>query len=269
MQGWISLHRKIMNNPVWQDPYYFKLWIYCLLKASHQKHEQLIGNQLIQLKSGQFIIGRQVLERDFNKGMKPKLKLSEISLWRYLNNLEKWGMLNIKKTNKYSVITINKWDEHQQNEQQMNNKRTTDEQQMNTNNNVNNVNNKDSSPKRVYDEDSIHYKLAKKLYSNILNNNHGYKHPNLQSWANDVRLMMERDNRTEEQITYLIDWCQKDSFWKTNILSPSKLREKFDQLIIIVKEQKNKVVPFKKEEPKNILKPFDFESMFNNGDGEN
>lgn len=96
--------------------------------------------------------------------------------------------------------------------------------------------NKQSSPKQVYDEQSIHYQLALRLHQNILTNNPDYKKPNLQKWANDVRLMMDQDKRTEEQISYLMDWVQQDSFWKSNILSPSKLREKFDQLVIRVKE---------------------------------
>lgn len=106
-------------------------------------------------------------------------------------------------------------------------------------------NKRTTSPKQVYNEDSIHYKLALRLYQNILANNPDYKEPNLQNWANDVRLMIERDQRTEEQITYLMDWVQNDSFWKTNILSVSKLREKFDQLAMRVKEdikKKNKTV---------------------------
>jgi hypothetical protein len=42
--------------------------------------------------------------------------------------------------------------------------------------------------------------------------------------------MMTRDERTEEQIHAAIDWCQDDEFWRVNILSMPKLREKFDQL---------------------------------------
>jgi 3-deoxy-D-manno-octulosonic acid (KDO) 8-phosphate synthase len=48
--------------------------------------------------------------------------------------------------------------------------------------------------------------------------------------------MMERDKRTAEQIVYFMDWVQKDSFWKTNVLSVSKLRGKYDQLVLKVKE---------------------------------
>lgn len=92
------------------------------------------------------------------------------------------------------------------------------------------------SKEKKYDENSVPYQLAKQLYDRILENNPNHKQPDLQSWANDVRLMMERDKRTEEQIRYLIEWVQQDSFWKSNILSTSKLREKFDQLAMRCKE---------------------------------
>ena len=97
---------------------------------------------------------------------------------------------------------------------------------------------KKNSPKQVYDESSIPFQLANQLFQRILENNPNHKKPNLQKWADDMRLMMERDKRTEEQIKYLIDWCQQDNFWKSNILSASKLREKFDQLTIQVKSRK-------------------------------
>jgi hypothetical protein len=93
---------------------------------------------------------------------------------------------------------------------------------------------------RIYDEDSVYYRLALRLYERIKENNPDHKKPNLQKWADDVRLMMEHDHRTEEQIAYVIDWAQRDSFWKGNILSTKKLREKFDQLVIRIKEQINK-----------------------------
>ena len=236
MKGYIKLHRKTMCSPVWDDPFYFKLWMYCLMKASHQKREQIVGNQMIELEEGQFITGRQSLAEDLNKGMKPKLKQSEITWWRYLNNLEKWGMLNIKRTTKYSVVSVINWHKYQESEQQMNNKRTTDEQQMNTNKNVKNVKNEKSSRKYIYDD--THLRLAEFFYNQILHNNPEHKKPNLEQWANDIRLMMERDERTEEQIKYLMEWVQKDDFEMTNVLSPSKLRKRFDQLVLKVKQEK-------------------------------
>lgn len=141
MQGYIKAYRKLMCSPIWQDPYYLKLWMYCLMKATHKERDQLVGNQMIQLKQGEFITGRTALSDDLNKGMKPKQRQSEITWWRYLNNLEEWDMLNIKKTTKYSVVSISKWSDYQESEQQMNNNRTTNEQQVNTNKNEKNVKN--------------------------------------------------------------------------------------------------------------------------------
>lgn len=52
-----------------------------------------------------------------------------------------------------------------------------------------------------------------------------------------MRLLLDRDNATEEQIAYVIRWCQQDQFWKANILSASKLREKFGQLVAKIKAE--------------------------------
>jgi hypothetical protein len=45
-----------------------------------------------------------------------------------------------------------------------------------------------------------------------------------------ARLLIDRDKRTVEQVATAIRWCQADEFWRANILSMSKLREKYDQL---------------------------------------
>ena len=65
------------------------------------------------------------------------------------------------------------------------------------------------------------------------------KDPSVDSWANEIRLMRERDNRTSEDIRRIFDWANNDSFWRTNILSPSKLRKQFDQLSIKANEGLN------------------------------
>lgn len=52
-----------------------------------------------------------------------------------------------------------------------------------------------------------------------------------------MRLLIDRDQATEEQIAYVIRWCQQDQFWKANILSAAKLREKFPQLVAKIKAE--------------------------------
>ena len=49
-------------------------------------------------------------------------------------------------------------------------------------------------------------------------------------WMNQCRLLREADKRTEIEIEQVIQFSQADSFWKQNILSMPKLREKWDQL---------------------------------------
>ena len=45
-----------------------------------------------------------------------------------------------------------------------------------------------------------------------------------------IRLLIDRDGADPAQIANVIRWCQQDNFWKANILSGTKLREKFGQL---------------------------------------
>lgn len=47
---------------------------------------------------------------------------------------------------------------------------------------------------------------------------------------NAVRLLIDRDGYSESEVAEVIDWCQRDQFWHMNILSASKLREKFERL---------------------------------------
>ncbi len=58
------------------------------------------------------------------------------------------------------------------------------------------------------------------------------KDPNWNAWANEIRLMRSIDGRTHRQICDLFKRVQRDPFWCRNVLSPSKLREKWDELII-------------------------------------
>jgi hypothetical protein len=58
------------------------------------------------------------------------------------------------------------------------------------------------------------------------------REPNWTAWANEVRLMVAQDGRTHKQICSLFKRASLDRFWCKNILSPSKLREKWDELTL-------------------------------------
>ncbi|HGT6318100.1 TPA: helix-turn-helix domain-containing protein, partial [Escherichia coli] len=56
------------------------------------------------------------------------------------------------------------------------------------------------------------------------------KEPNWTAWANEIRLMCVQDGRTHKQICEMYSRVSRDPFWCRNVLSPSKLREKWDEL---------------------------------------
>lgn len=143
MEGWIKLHRKLLENPiVCKDADHLAVWTYLLLKATHRERDSIFKGERITLKPGQLIAGR--------KSIASFLKINEIKVQRILKLLENEHQIEQQTSNRNRLITILNWDlyqgNEQQDEQQMNNKRTTDEQQMNTYKNVK----KDKNDKNIY-----------------------------------------------------------------------------------------------------------------------
>ena len=66
----------------------------------------------------------------------------------------------------------------------------------------------------------------------------GSKKPAItRQWIDEARRLIDRDGRSEDQIHSIIEWCQNDMFWKSNILSMPKLRKQFDQLALKMNTQ--------------------------------
>lgn len=115
---------------------------------------------------------------------------------------------------------------------------------------INSINNKRSRSTRTETNTSQSknkflpddFQLADRMFKKIQERNPEHRLPNLESWANEIRLAREQDSRTIDQIWNLFEWAQNDHFWHANILSPSKLRQKWDVLVIQTKRQ-------------NVLKP--------------
>lgn len=103
----------------------------------------------------------------------------------------------------------------------------------------NKTNNSDKSPatrhktQQKFADDSVEMQLAMYLFSKIKENNPDHKKltdSQKQKWADNIRLMIQRDNRAPQKIKNMIDWCQADDFWKQNILSTAKLRKQYDTM---------------------------------------
>ncbi len=85
-----------------------------------------------------------------------------------------------------------------------------------------------------YGPDDRPYQIAKHLLKAIRDNDPDFSPKNdehkLQRWANDIRLAHTQDGHAYDKLDGMVDWCQHDDFWKSNILSGAKLRKQFDQM---------------------------------------
>jgi len=142
--GWIKLHRKLLDNPIAKKPAWAWLWVILLLLASHDDKESFIWNgKEVVLKKGQFVTGRKKLAQLSG--------ISETTIERALKWLESGQQIGQQKTTKYRLITILKWEEYQKVDTRLDNRRTTDGQQTDTIKNLKKVKKK-SIPADAGDE---------------------------------------------------------------------------------------------------------------------
>lgn len=180
MEGWIKLHRKMLEWEWFNDNVVLKVFIYLLLSANH-KEKKWRG---IVIPAGSLIIGR--------KSLAATLNLSESQIRTALNKLKSTNEIAIKTTNKYSLISIVNWDKYQQsdqqNDQQMTNKRPTNDQQMTTNkndkndkNDKNGKNNNSGKNKELYffreEEEKLPGNLTKETWQQYVNERIAMKKP--------------------------------------------------------------------------------------------
>ena len=136
-KGFITLHRKITDNPIWSKPNVAHLFTTLLLLATHDQDTFLWNGQETTLERGQLITGRFALAK--LTGINPNTIKDGLKI---LANL---GIITIKPTNKFSLITIVKYSDYQDNKVRPTTKSTsqtpTKHQQDTTLNNVNNDNN--------------------------------------------------------------------------------------------------------------------------------
>lgn len=83
-------------------------------------------------------------------------------------------------------------------------------------------------PKFTFSEE--HMKFAKYMHQKILEVMPRAKEPNFEKWAHEIRLAANALDVSLTDLWNVFIWANADGFWKTNILSPSKLRDKFPQL---------------------------------------
>ncbi len=127
MSGWIKIHRKFLDWEWFNKSEAVHLFVYLLLKANHKDSHW----QGIEVKRGQFISSLGKISADTG--------ISLQTIRTLLKKLEKTNEIELKSTNKFTIVTICKYecyqDETDQTNKQLTNKQQTTNKQLTTNKN--------------------------------------------------------------------------------------------------------------------------------------
>ncbi len=108
MEGWIKLHRKIEDNPLYFSEPFTRImaWIDLLVLANHTGNFYYCRGIRVDIKSGQ--VGRGI------ETLATRWKWSRGKVERFLNHLEKDNQIVRQKTNVTTLISILNYHEYQQ-----------------------------------------------------------------------------------------------------------------------------------------------------------
>ena len=166
MEGYINLHRTLLDNMVFSSQTGLKIWIWLLLKASYRKRHVSLkagkGETIVTIERGQLIFGRYKAEEE--------LCIDGSAIYRWIKKLEENGMISIQSNNQYSIVTICNYDTYQAgnetDEQPMNNQRTTKEQPKNSRRTADeqqmNTYNKDNKDNKVNKDNNVNKETGEK-----------------------------------------------------------------------------------------------------------
>lgn len=99
--GWIKLHRRILNWEWSDEPNVIALWIHLLLNANFENSKY----KGFDIPAGSLVYGHEAFSNYTG--------LSVMQVRTALKKLEKSKNVTIKRTNKFSIISITKWKEYQ------------------------------------------------------------------------------------------------------------------------------------------------------------
>ena len=254
MEGWISLHRKILENPILnRSRVYsnFEAWVWLLLKANHKDNKFALGSEIVVVKKGQMITSQKKLCLHFKWG--------STKLRTFLKLLKNDNMIELETTSKATWITINNYCKLQEN-QNVNKSQTKRKQratnvQTKTNNNVNkdnNVNNVNKLYKYIYTEINL-----KKYGKAVLQEFYNY-------WSEkkiDGKKMLYEMQKTFDVDKRLATWVQRDyNDTYADYVSEQKIKQKSI-------EQQEKEKQYTEESDPEAFRLFMKDAMKNIGKG--
>ncbi len=252
MQGYIKDYRQELKSDIWlMPPLYHRVWQYLKYMANHQDNEiPLTDGTRLSIQRGQHMTSVRSIATGIGwyegrlwKEPNPK-SVSVVLDWLVKNR-----MIHIergKRNRQYTLITILNYEIYQENEEKDNAKPLNDPAPQKR------------SKKKIYPEDSTYYKMAIYFYDRVsaVAEAEGLQHlvlkADMQKWADEFRKLLEIDKVDKKLAKEVMDWVTEDSFWKTNIMSAKKLRDKFRDLAIKMRAGKGRQQPVKMSKDRQL-----------------
>jgi biotin operon repressor len=113
--GWVKNYRKIEDWEWYTTPNMAHIYQHLIRRANHQDGKW----RGVDIKKGQLVTGRLAIAEQTG--------VSQQSVRTCLKRLEDTGEIIVKSTNKFSIITISKYEEYQS-EEKMSNQQSTNNQ---------------------------------------------------------------------------------------------------------------------------------------------
>jgi hypothetical protein len=124
--GWIKIHRKMMEHWIYQNSQYFHWWTDLLMNANFEDKKILIKGNLYDCKRGQSLYSLDTWAK--------RWKVDKSKVRRFLQLLQNDGMIVIENVSVSTRLTICKYecyqDERNADETEVKRKRNADETQM-------------------------------------------------------------------------------------------------------------------------------------------
>jgi hypothetical protein len=124
--GWIKIHRKMMEHWIYQNSHYFHWWTDLLMNANFEDKKILIKGNLYDCKRGQSLYSLDTWAK--------RWKVDKSKVRRFLQLLQNDGMIVIENVSVSTRLTICKYecyqDERNADETEVKRKRNADEMQM-------------------------------------------------------------------------------------------------------------------------------------------
>jgi hypothetical protein len=265
MQGYIKDHRKELNSDIWlMPPLYHRVWQWLKYQVNHNDAEiPMTDGTKLRIRKGQHLTSVRKIARGvswYERGVltEPNLKtITRILTWLVNNQ-----MITISrglKNRQYTLITILNWEAYQMLDEPQGTGPPEDKPPKKTKKEV------------KYPEDNTYYKMAVFFHKKVseVAKAEGLSHliikADMQKWADDMRKLIETDKIDKRLARDVMVWVTKDSFWKTNVMSAKKLREKFSELAIKMKASQNQKQPIQQQRTDPRDKEIEFQRFLEKG----